>query len=302
MTPLRRRGIGPIFRTIAFCPLVFLGGCGGIMDPQGPVGGADKLILVNSLAIMLTIVIPTIIATLACAWWFRETNLKARYQPTFVYSGRIELIVWSIPVLTILLLGGIAWIGSHQLDPAVPISSSKKPLEVQVVSLDWKWLFIYPEQGVAAVNQLAIPVATPVHFSLTSSAVMNAFFVPQLGSMIYTMNGMTTHLNLQADKSGTYHGLSSHYSGDGFSGMSFNVLAVTDAEFDAWIEKARASETALSSDAYNELKKQTLNVAPMTYRDVSPGLFDAIVSQELAPGPGPDEAELSGSVSRREEH
>src|SRR4051812_2326242 len=159
---------------------------------------------------MLAIVIPTILATLAFAWWFRESNSRARYLPDWAYSGRIELVVWAIPTLVILFLGGVTWIGSYDLDPARPLSSHVKPLEVQVVSLDWKWLFIYPEQGVAAVNELVVPAGRPVHFSLTSASVMNAFFVPQLGSMIYAMNGMTTQLHLQADRPGDFYGRSSH--------------------------------------------------------------------------------------------
>ena len=147
---------------------------------------------------------PTIAATLAFAWWFRATNTRAAYLPDFAYSGRLELIVWAIPVLVIMLLGGVIWIGSHELDPAKPLASKTPPLDIQVVSLDWKWLFIYPNQGVASVNQLVLPAGVPIHFSLTSGSVMNAFFVPQLGSMIYTMNGMTTQLNLRADTPGTF--------------------------------------------------------------------------------------------------
>ncbi|MDB5364976.1 MAG: Ubiquinol oxidase subunit 2 [Rhodospirillales bacterium] len=265
-------------------------GCSSVgpLDPQGPVGAAEKLILINSLAIMLTIVVPTILATLAFAWWFRASNTKAVYRPDFVYSGQIELIVWSIPILVILLLGGIAWISSHELDPAQPLDSARKKLEVQVVSLDWKWLFIYPEQGIATVNQLVVPAATPIHFSLTSASVLNAFFVPQLGSMIYTMNGMTTQLNLQSDRPGRFHGLSSHFSGDGFSGMSFELQAVTDGEFDRWVAEAKRAGPILDENAYVALSAQSLDERPAIYRGVVPNLFHSIVMQELAPGPGPD--------------
>ena len=200
---------------------------------------ADYTILIDSLAIMLAIVVPTIVATLGFAWWFRASNTRARYLPDWAYSGQLELIVWAIPLLTIMLLGGVAWIGSHDLDPAKPLPSKDAPLEVQVVSLDWKWLFIYPDQQVASVNQLVIPAGVPVHFSLTSASVMNAFFIPQLGSMIYTMNGMTTQLNLQADAPGTFPGLSSHYSGDGFSDMHFDVEAVPADHFSAWVDATR---------------------------------------------------------------
>ena len=172
------------------------------------------------------IVVPTIVAALFFAWWFRASNARASYRPDWVYSGRIEIIVWSIPLLVILFLGGVIWIGSHDLDPYRPIASQAKATEVQVVSLDWKWLFIYPDQGIASVNELVVPVAAPVHFSLTSASVMNSFFVPQLGSMIATMNGMVTQLHLQADQSGEFYGQSTQFSGDGFSGMQFVVRAV----------------------------------------------------------------------------
>src|ERR1700686_3522208 len=207
-----------------------------ILDPQGPIGAANKTILIDSVAIMLAIVVPTIVAIFAFAFWFRASNTKAHYWPDWEYSGRMELVIWSIPALTVILLGGVAWIGSHQLDPAKPLESDKPPLEIQVVSLDWKWLFIYPGQRVASVNQLVVPAGVPIHFSLTSASVMNVFFVPQLGSMIYTMNRMTTQLYLQADAPGTFRGQSSHYSGDGFSDMHFEGRALPANQFAAWIE------------------------------------------------------------------
>ncbi|TIU08959.1 MAG: ubiquinol oxidase subunit II, partial [Mesorhizobium sp.] len=194
--------------------------------PQGPVGAGNRTILLNSLAVMLVIVVPTIVAALWFAWWFRASNTRAKYDPGFTYSGRIELIVWSIPTLTILFLGGLIYYGSHQLDPRKPLSSTNSPLEVQVVALDWKWLFIYPDQQIASVNELVMPAGTPVRFRLTSASVMNTFFVPQLGSMIYAMNGMESELNLLADKPGVLYGQSAHYSGDGFSDMNFRVRIV----------------------------------------------------------------------------
>src|SRR5579863_700341 len=169
-------------------PLALAGCHTAVLSPAGPIGAADRSILLDALAIMLAIVVPTILATLAFAWWFRASNTRARRVPTWSYSGRIELIVWSIPALVVFFLGGIAWIGSHLLDPARPISSGAKPLEIQVVSLDWKWLFIYPEQGVASVNDLVAPAGVPLSFRLTSATVMNSFFVPELGSQIYTMH------------------------------------------------------------------------------------------------------------------
>src|SRR4051812_41394474 len=209
-----------------------LGGCSeGVFDPEGPVAAAERLILFNSLGIMLAIVIPTILATLGVAWWYRSSNKRARYLPNFDYSGRLEMLVWSIPAMTVLLVGGVAWVGSHDLDPRKAIASTTTPVRVQVVSLDWKWLFIYPDQRIASVNQLTIPVGTPVRFELTSSGVMNSFFVPQLGGQIYTMAGMVTRLHLQADHPGTYPGLSSNYSGAGFADMRFNVDAMSAENF-----------------------------------------------------------------------
>ena len=187
----------------ATLPLLLTACHWAVLDPRGPVGQADRTILIDSLAIMLAIGVPTIIATFAFAWWFRASNTRARYRPDWEFSGAIELVVWAIPAMVIILLGGVAWIGSHELDPAKPLSDREAPLDVQVVSLDWKWLFIYPQEGVASVNQLVVPAGVPLRFSLTSASVWNVFFVPQLGSMIYTMNGMRTQMNLQADEIGT---------------------------------------------------------------------------------------------------
>ena len=219
-----------------------LAGCSeSIFQAQGPIGAANIQILLNALGIMLVIVVPTIIGVLVFAWWFRASNTRARYQPGFVYSGRIELIVWAIPLLVILFLGGVIWIGAHALDPFKPIETQEKPVEVQVVSLDWKWLFVYPELGVASVNDLVVPVKVPVHFSLTSASVMNMFFVPQLGSMVATMNGMVTQLWLQADQTGELYGQSSQFSGDGFSGMNFIVHAVPPDRFQQWVATTRSN-------------------------------------------------------------
>ena len=250
----------------------------GILDPVGPVGQAEKTILINSTAFMLAIIIPTVIATVAFAWWFRRGNAKATYRPDWEYSGAIEMVVWSIPALTIMLLGGIAWIGSHDLEPSKPLPSSKPPLKVDVVSLDWKWLFIYPDQGIASVNQLVVPAGTPVSFRLTSATVWNSFFVPQMGTMIYTMPRMTTRLNLQADRPGTYVGLSSHFSGDGFPGMQFKVQALPEDQFAMWAQGSRGQGPALDGAAYAELSRPSSYVKPMTYGSVAPNLYDAIVA------------------------
>ena len=273
-----------------------------VLDPQGSIGIAEKTILIDSLAIMLAIVVPTIAATLGFAWWFRASNSRATYLPDWAYSGRIELVVWAIPLHVIILVGGVAWIGSHDLDPAKPLASDTSPLEIQGVSLDWKWLFIYPSERVASVNQLVVPAGVPIHFSLTSASVMNAFFVPQLGSMIYTMNGMRTQLNLRADAPGTFLGLSSHYSGDGFSGMHFDVRALPPAQFAAWIDATRNSGPILDAGTYTALARQSMNASPFTFRAADPELFQQIVTQQLPPGPGPQTGRPNPNVSPRTEH
>jgi len=257
-----------------------------ILDPQGPIGAADTAILIDSVAIMLAIVLPTIAAIFAFAFWFRASNAKARYLPDWAYSGRIELVVWSVPALTIILLGGVAWIGAHQLDPARAVEGSAKPLTIQAVSLDWKWLFIYPDQKVATINTLTVPEGVPLHFELTSSSVMNVFFIPQFGSMIYTMNGMATQLNLRADRPGTFDGLSAHFSGDGFSDMHFDVHVVPSEQFSKWAQDASSAEKSLDERSYSEIAKPSMKNQPETYRLADPQLFHAIVTQKLPPSPG----------------
>ena len=272
----------------ASLPLAALAGCGGgAIEPHGTIARQEGVLLIDSMIIMLAIIGPTIVATLAFGWWYRASNGKARFRPEFVHSGKIELLTWSAPLLTIMLLGGVTWVSSHELDPAKPLVSKNPTLDVQVVSLDWKWLFIYPKQGVASVNKLYIPVDTPVHFSMTSASVMNTFFVPQLGSSVYTMSGMATQLYLQADKAGTYPGLSGHYSGDGFSDMHFDVVAQPADQFAASIEAIRAKGPTLDSRSYDDLLWQSTPPSPFTYREVEPELFHKIVSQNLPVGYGP---------------
>ena len=279
-----------------------LGGCsGGVLDPKGPIAAAQRLIMLNSTGIMLAIVIPTILATLGTAYWFRASNTRARYMPDFAYSGRLELLVWSIPIMTVILVGGVTWIGSYDLDPPKPIASTEKPVSVQVVALDWKWLFIYPEQGIATVNQLTIPVGTPIRFELTSSGVMNSFFVPQLGGQIYTMAGMVTRLYLQADHAGTYRGMSANYSGAGFSDMYFKVDAVPADKFAQWVASTRTSGPALDAQSYADLAKPSQAVTPFTYRAVAPDLFNGILSNVSSVMQSSDPLGLTELPSQRAE-
>ncbi len=260
----------------------------GVLDPHGPIAAAERTILLDATVIMLAVIVPVIVLALAFAWWFRAGNTWARRLPDWHYSGPIEVTVWAIPMLVILFLGGIAWIGSHDLDPARPVAASQPPVSVQVVSLDWKWLFIYPDLGVASVNRLVVPVGAPLHLQLTSASVMNSFFVPQLGSQIYTMAGMTTTLNLLAEHPGTYAGLSAQFSGDGFSDMRFDTVALAPAPYADWLASARRQPEVLDAVRYAQLARPGVPASAPTFGQVAPGLFRAILERSTAtPPPAP---------------
>jgi cytochrome o ubiquinol oxidase subunit II len=257
----------------------------GVLDPHGPVGKAERIILYDSTAIMLAVVIPVIVLTLVFAWWFRARNTRARYRPDWEYSGRIEMIIWSIPALVILFLGGIAWTGSHDLDPPAPLEETKTPLDIEVISLDWRWLFIYPREGIASLNRLAVPAGVPLRFRLTSTTVMNSFFVPQLGSQIYSMPNMVTRLNLEADQPGTFEGLSAQFSGDGFSDMRFDLVAMEPKAFEDWVSTMKTQGGVLDASTFAELVKPARAEGAQTYAQVSEGLFDSISSGHRAAVP-----------------
>jgi cytochrome o ubiquinol oxidase subunit 2 len=254
----------------------------GVLDPHGPVGNAERVILYDSTAIMLAVVVPVIVLTLVFAWWFRAKNKRARYRADWEYSGRIEVIIWSIPALVILFLGGIAWTGSHDLEPSVPLEQSTAPLDIEVISLDWRWLFIYPNEGIASLNRLVVPAGVPLRFRLTSTTVMNSFFVPQLGSQIYTMPNMVTRLNLEADQPGTFEGLSAQFSGDGFSDMRFDLVSREMGAFTDWVNATKTQGGVLDERTFAELLKPSRADAAQTYGQVSEGLFDRISSGHTA--------------------
>ena len=257
---------------------ILLSGCDAVLlDPKGPIGEAERDIICLATGLMLVVVVPVIVMALVFAWRYRASNTKAVYAPEWKHSTAIEVVVWTIPVIIILILGTVTWTSTHALDPRKPISSAGRPLEVEVVSLDWKWLFIYPEFGVASVNELAVPVGRTVHFSLTSSGVMNAFFVPQLGSQINTMPGMQSQLFLRADHSGSYDGMSANYSGHGFADMRFTTKALDAAGLKAWIARAKFA-AALDTSAYRTLAKPgTYGVA--YFGKVEEGLYERILNQ-----------------------
>ena len=271
----------------------------GVLDPQGPIGAAERTILLNATVIMLAVIGPIIVLTLVFAWWFRSSNRRARHVPDWSYSGRIELVTWSIPALVIMFLGGIAWIGAHDLDPPRPIHSTKSPLDIEVVSLDWKWLFIYPDQGIASINRLVVPASTPIRFRLTSASVMNSFFVPQLGSQIYTMAHMTTRLNLQADRPGIYRGLSAQFSGAGFSDMGFNVVALPASEFAQWLAATRARGGKLDASGYAALARPSIATPAATFGAVEPQLFETAVMGDAIASAKPRVSVPVGTTSGR---
>jgi cytochrome o ubiquinol oxidase subunit II len=272
----------PSFRRACALALpLLLGACAeGLLDPAGPVARGERTMFLNAGVIMLAIILPVIVLTLYFAWRYRADRPRGQYAPEWSYSGRLELLVWSIPALVIIFLAGIAWIGSHQLDPKRPLDPHVRPLTVEVVALDWKWLFIYPEQGVASVNHLVLPAGRPVRFRITSATVMNSFIVPRLGSQIYAMAGMDATLHLLADKPGRYRGLSAHYSGEGFSRMMFYADALPPAAFGAWVQRTRGAGPVLDTRAFLQLERQASTTDPYTYRAVRPGLYDAAVRQE----------------------
>jgi cytochrome o ubiquinol oxidase subunit 2 len=265
-------------RPLMLLPLL-LSGCNWVvLDPKGSIGQSEKTLLITSVVLMLLVVVPVIALTLWFAWHFRASNTKAKYRPDFAHSLGIEVTVWVIPCLIIIALGIITWNSSHTLDPYRQIATNKKPVNVEVVALDWKWLFIYPDLKIATVNEMAMPVGTPVDFTITSDTVMNSFFIPQLGSQIYAMGGMQTRLHLVADSAGTYRGISANFSGDGFSGMHFDAIATDQPGFDAWVQKVRQSGPTLDAAAFAKLQAPTQDVPPAYFGSVNGDVFHNVVS------------------------
>ncbi|GAC1377762.1 MAG: cytochrome o ubiquinol oxidase subunit II [Aquirhabdus sp.] len=265
-----------IFGTILVAGL--LNGCdNALLNPKGQVGLDERNLIITSTLLMLIVVIPVIIMTFWFAWRYRASNTKATYLPNWEHSTKIEIVLWTIPCIIIFALGILTWESSHALDPSKPIASSEKPIVIDVVALDWKWLFIYPEQGIATVNEIAFPVNVPVEFHITSGTVMNAFFIPQLGSQIYAMGGMENKLNLIANQPGTFPGLSANYSGHGFSDMKFNAISTSRADFDAWVNKVKQSPKTLDISTYSTLTKPSEKNAVEYFATFKPSLFRDIM-------------------------
>ncbi|WP_438669627.1 ubiquinol oxidase subunit II [Pseudogemmobacter sonorensis] len=271
-----------------------MSGCEAVvLAPSGDIAARQRDILLVSTWLMLLIIVPVMVATAWFAWKYRASNRKAEYAPHWHHSTLLELAIWTAPLLIIICLGAITWVGTHLVDPYRPLDriaadrpvpADVQPLEIQVVSLDWKWLFIYPEEGIATVNVMAVPVDRPVRFHLTSSNVMNAFYIPAMAGMIYTMPAMETRLNGVMNREGVYDGFSSHYSGAGFSGMRFKAHALDEAGYAAWVEEVRASAETLDRPGYLELERPSENVAPRHFSSVDPELFRRVINICVAEG------------------
>ena len=260
-----------------------LSGCkGGILDPKGQVGIDEKNLIIIATVLMLLVVIPVIVMTLYFAWRYRDTRTHEIYVPKWAHSNKIEAVVWAVPIVIVIVLGVITWKSTQELDPYEPIKGKGEHLTVEVVSLNWKWLFIYPEQGIATVNELVFPANVPVEYKITSESTMNSFFIPQLGSQIYSMAGMETKLHLIANEPGTFKGFSANYSGAGFTGMKFNAIATpTEADFDKWVANVKSNSNNLTHANYVELAKASENNPVAYYGKVEDGLFHTIVMKYM---------------------
>jgi cytochrome o ubiquinol oxidase subunit 2 len=273
---MKRKTYAVLVGLLSLGAVTFLGGCSTILlfNPKGPIGESERFVIITAIALMLIVVIPVFIM----AFWFprkyRASNTQSTYLPKWSYSPKIDLVMWAVPIAIVTVLAILAWTRTHELDPYKPIASPEKPITIEAVSLDWKWLFIYPDQNIATVNQITFPVKAPVSFKLTSDTVMTSFFIPQLGSQIYAMGGMQTRLHLLADKPGTYAGQNNQISGRGYVDMHFQAHAVSQEEFQVWVQKVRQSKDKLDRERYEQLARPSRGYYPVTYfSSVTPDLF-----------------------------
>lgn len=285
-----KRMSSKLSRGLLIAPLLLLlNGCNlVVMHPSGDVAVQQRDLIIVSSILMLIIIIPVMALTVFFAWKYRQSNKDAEYEPDWHHSTRLEVIIWSAPLLIIIALGAITWVSTHALDPyrplarldeARPVTQEMKPLTVEVVSMNWKWLFIYPELGIATVNELAAPIDVPINFKITSSSIMNSFYIPALAGQIYSMAGMETKLHAVINKEGVYKGFSANYSGAGFSDMHFKFHGMKQADFDNWVAKVKSDgEGDLGRAQYLDLAKPTTAEPVHYYSHVDPELFNAVVN------------------------
>ena len=272
---------------------LLLGGCESVMNPAGDVALRERNLILASTGLMLLIIVPVIVATLLFAWRYRASNTNAVYDPEWHHSTQLEVLIWTAPLLIIVALGALTWISTHVLDPFHsvrrldanrPVTPAMKPLVIDVVALDWKWLFLYPDQGIATVNDLSLPKDRPIDFHITSATVMNSFFIPALAGQIYAMAGMETKLSVVANRTGDFNGLSSHYSGTGFSHMNFGTHSLEAKDFDQWVATVKGKGTNLDAAVFKQLEKPSEGVAPIYYSGVRDRLYDDILNMCATPG------------------
>ncbi|KQY45852.1 MULTISPECIES: ubiquinol oxidase subunit II [Rhizobium/Agrobacterium group] len=281
-------------RFLTLLPLLALAGCNMVvMAPSGDIAMQQRDLIIISTVLMLLIIVPVLFLTVFFAWRYRVSNTNAKYDPEWHHSTALEVVIWSAPLIIIIALGAVTWISTHKLDPYRPldridaqraVTAEVKPINVEVVALDWKWLFFYPDYGIATVNEMAAPVDVPINFKITSSSVMNSFYVPALAGMIYAMPGMQTRLHAVINKEGEYDGLSANYSGDGFSHMRFKFHGVPQQGFDQWVARVKAQGTALNRDAYLKLEKPSTKEPVRYYATVDDGLYTSILNMCAHPG------------------
>lgn len=280
--------------TLTAIAMATLSGCDTVvLSPSGDIAAQQASLIVWATILMSIVVVPVIVLTLLFAWRYRASNKSATYSPDWDHSTSLELVIWAAPLAIIIALGALTWVSTHQLDPyrpldrieaGRPVPEGMEPLVVEVVAMDWKWLFFYPEQGIATVNQLAAPVDRPIKFKITSTTMMNSFYIPALAGQIYAMGGMETQLHAVINKAGDYEGFSANYSGAGFNGMRFRFLGMSEDNFEQWVAKVKSADDALSRSAYKVLAKPSENNPVHYYSKVAPGLYDAILNRCVDPG------------------
>ena len=263
----------------SLCSAAFLGGCSHfpLLDPKGPIGDSERFIIIAALGLMLIVVIPVVVMVFLFPRKYRASNIKATYMPKWSRSGKIELIVWLVPAAIVAVLGTLVWKATFQLDPYKAIDPGVMPIRIEAVSLDWKWLFIYPDHNIATVNQIVFPVKVPLSFRITSDTVMTSFFIPQLGSQMYAMAGMQTRLHLMADEPGTYAGQNQQFSGRGFAEMNFRAIAVSREQFEAWVQKVMQSPEELDLARFEELEKPSADNPVAHFSLIKLDLFDHVI-------------------------
>lgn len=273
-----------IYSVFTIAMVALLSGCKMlVLDPKGSIAADEKTLLITALILLLIIVVPVIVLTFIIAYKYRASNKEAKYTPDWCHNNKLEAAWWIAPIIICGILGVIIWISTHKLDPYKPLVSTVKPVEVQVVSLQWRWLFIYPQEGIATINYLKLPVDTPINFSLTADSPMNSFQIPQLGGQIYTMSGMKTQLHLIANHTGTYSGRSVSFSGKGFLRMIFNTHVTSKADFDKWTKEMKERRGKLTLETYKKLVEPNTDDSIMYYSSVRKGLFNTIMMQYMNP-------------------